>query len=491
MSFNIEETLTILIGCTTCRSKKVRCDRQRPICFRCQRLQLNCFWPSSNSPKERRRGHGTIRAREGTGWSPPQILPLTSKFPDSSIQVSSTVCPGHNEYLSVDHSGPVIRNHQQRVMINSIEHTTIQDLGQSSLLYVSDFADQRSTGISNSLHATSILSLDILRSTTPLYRTLTNFETALPSSLVLTKSEHGVLADYQKGFLLVRATKSSAWCFHTILLRQGSRSSMVMQLLLAAALQEMSNLRPDDSSLARGAQADFLLGAQILAKSANCEGFEAHLNFMTSLYMMYMYIAGQQRCDQRRTKELSKAVRDHVKKYKLLDFNWSVNFSSSTSKMSENYCSLMAYMIMNLQDEDLLCGFQDCGGDLTNYLVSDENMHDIYLTSKLVLQNYWGVDYPQNEIIDDTENNVIPEMRFSLNMLMHKINNLSLMSDTVAICSKGADIENEMTEFERVRDLASNGLFCVELKLTLIVLYQSIPIHCCSRRLQFSIYPWC
>lgn len=38
-------------GCLTCKRRKVRCNEQRPRCFHCQRLGLNCLWKDASAPQ--------------------------------------------------------------------------------------------------------------------------------------------------------------------------------------------------------------------------------------------------------------------------------------------------------------------------------------------------------------------------------------------------------------------------------------------------------
>lgn len=48
-------------GCLTCRSRKVKCGEQRPVCYNCQRLHRNCIYqPSSSDQPTKSFQHETI-----------------------------------------------------------------------------------------------------------------------------------------------------------------------------------------------------------------------------------------------------------------------------------------------------------------------------------------------------------------------------------------------------------------------------------------------
>jgi len=60
-------------GCETCRSGKVRCDKNKPNCYRCVRLGKPC-----NYPQDPTLGSvGSFRSRHAD-WVPPTILPAIS-----------------------------------------------------------------------------------------------------------------------------------------------------------------------------------------------------------------------------------------------------------------------------------------------------------------------------------------------------------------------------------------------------------------------------
>lgn len=37
-------------GCLTCRKRRIKCDEQKPDCYRCQRSKKLCIWESDNKP---------------------------------------------------------------------------------------------------------------------------------------------------------------------------------------------------------------------------------------------------------------------------------------------------------------------------------------------------------------------------------------------------------------------------------------------------------
>ncbi|TYJ57772.1 hypothetical protein B9479_001382 [Cryptococcus floricola] len=54
-------------GCLTCRSRKVKCDEQRPVCDKCRIKARDCVWPSEDEAERRR---NKKRKAGGNGFTP-------------------------------------------------------------------------------------------------------------------------------------------------------------------------------------------------------------------------------------------------------------------------------------------------------------------------------------------------------------------------------------------------------------------------------------
>jgi hypothetical protein len=57
------------LSCVTCRSRKLRCDRIKPKCSRCARVENDCVYPESRrKPAAKRRNVKELEERLGECW---------------------------------------------------------------------------------------------------------------------------------------------------------------------------------------------------------------------------------------------------------------------------------------------------------------------------------------------------------------------------------------------------------------------------------------
>ncbi len=56
-----------ILACVSCRSRKLKCDRTKPACHRCTKVNGRCVYPESRrKPAFKRRNVGELDARLGT-----------------------------------------------------------------------------------------------------------------------------------------------------------------------------------------------------------------------------------------------------------------------------------------------------------------------------------------------------------------------------------------------------------------------------------------
>lgn len=55
------------LACVSCRSRKLKCDRTKPVCARCRKVAGECVYPESRrKPTFKRRNVNELEARLGT-----------------------------------------------------------------------------------------------------------------------------------------------------------------------------------------------------------------------------------------------------------------------------------------------------------------------------------------------------------------------------------------------------------------------------------------
>jgi hypothetical protein len=54
------------LACVSCRARKLKCDRKKPICTRCSKVKNNCVYPEARrKPAFKRRNVKELEARLG------------------------------------------------------------------------------------------------------------------------------------------------------------------------------------------------------------------------------------------------------------------------------------------------------------------------------------------------------------------------------------------------------------------------------------------
>ncbi|TGJ85003.1 hypothetical protein E0Z10_g3716 [Xylaria hypoxylon] len=76
-------------ACVRCRAKRLRCDGQKPLCFRCKSFSLECTYAAVEGNTDRRRGHASGQKRNHSG----EIIPSTSSSTSVACRKSAQVTP--------------------------------------------------------------------------------------------------------------------------------------------------------------------------------------------------------------------------------------------------------------------------------------------------------------------------------------------------------------------------------------------------------------
>jgi len=99
------------LGCTTCRTRKVKCDEQRPLCTRCAQMRIKCEWDRPARPRRKPycpRGQGkSAQAVAVTASAPIEDTPQSpyglglSSEDETEIEVVSRVLRSEHELALV------------------------------------------------------------------------------------------------------------------------------------------------------------------------------------------------------------------------------------------------------------------------------------------------------------------------------------------------------------------------------------------------------
>ena len=409
-----------MIGCATCRSKKVKCDEQREKCGRCCRLHLLCSWqPTEPQPplRVKRRGCGSLKSR-GDSWKPKQIfpaLPPTTSFA-TAVSVSestqkadalSDMEPCIDGWVGSEEWWETIEIDAENLDWSEFPNDELDDLSPP-VVFGNSSADL------DQYEALSSMSVEGARSSTNATltispsRPLSDHHFTVPNGLDLLPFEHQALHHYQTVFSTYRSTKDPKWSTHKMLLNYGSYNPMIMRFILAVSINDYS-IRTSNEQLYQGAQDHFGIASGLWVETMKKGQTSDHLAVMTSFFFLYLYMTKRRNVTHHRLRKLSKSVVDFVKRHKLdtrcLGSTRSPSpdqVSGGSATMTIRQRSLLARLIMWTFDEDVKCGFQGSGGHLAQYLSeNDIRTKNIYDASRSVLENHWGSDYPDYQVFDE------------------------------------------------------------------------------------------
>ncbi|KAL2840758.1 hypothetical protein BJX68DRAFT_185014 [Aspergillus pseudodeflectus] len=358
-------------GCSTCISKRVKCDEARPYCERCVRLHLTCEWripkPSLTS---RRRGFGPIKDRDSSLWSPSSIVPKA----DERVQAPESTMTPESRLPS-----PTPENRFQ------LDEFLAEDLSGDDYLPLSDvlpvqvpqdpetpweaLAISTENDSSNSLGAFGLLRAPVMgpffAASDLSFAYATGFTPALGSDDKQAASFHcKVLAP-------LKSTRNWACSAHTLFLNKVYNRDMALHFLLAVSHSELAIYYGRGSQPPRESQEHFERGSHLFLQAHNPFASPDHVGMMLSFLYMYMFWMRRDRLDPMKLKDLSRAVLAYVRTYGLDTLCASDDVGTCSGMITASEQVLLARVIIYLYDRDGFCCFFGCGGDFANFLNSD------------------------------------------------------------------------------------------------------------------------
>lgn len=258
---------------------------------------------------------------------------------------------------------------------------------------------------------------------------LSDYHLALPNSLTLTLPEHEALRHYQTTYSLYRTTKDPNWSTHKVLLSIGAQNPMIMHFLLAVSLNDYSLRKGQASSASSDAETHFQEGARLLIEEMKVGTEQNHVTTMAAYFFIYLYMSKRKSTAPQRLTQLSLTVMEYVERNELnircIGPSEFPDDSTALIPSSSGDNSLLARLIMWTFDEDVKCSFQSTGGHLARHLTKNTSRtRDVYEASRNTLADYWKVDYPNSQQLDDDLNSTVLEFLWAMMPLWQDINDL-------------------------------------------------------------------
>ncbi|CZR66600.1 uncharacterized protein PAC_16501 [Phialocephala subalpina] len=458
-------------GCDTCRARKVKCDIEttppctecsdqgemscdcdepRASCKECTRLNKLCSWPGFEaSLHDQRVGTGSYKSRaRNSQLSYTPLVPKaagTSGGPSEPANEPDTASP----MLQISHTGSIMDP-------SSAFGGSLTDMGyndEGTLRMPSSLGDGLPPSMESPFPAYQCVgSFEVPSAQDNIHLYLTaqyiqyvqyaqqvqypsprspfvsGHSIPLPNSMELSTEAHQALGHYQTTFSIYRTTKDPKWSTHKLLLDLGNRSEMIMNFILAVAINDVSLRQEHEASLE--AQIYFEAGARDLMDMVKRDSEEDFVMAMAGFLFLYWYMPKRKSVPRERIQRLSMTVLSYVKRHKLdsrcLESDLQENENEAPSSLTDRDRPVLARLIIWTFDEDVKCGFQGAGGHLAKYLTAHrERTMAVYEVSRTVLEAYWGTTYPKDQVDDDDYNAMELELLWALTTLWQDINELS------------------------------------------------------------------
>jgi hypothetical protein len=426
-------------GCLTCRSKRVKCDEQRPVCARCKRLSLNCH-PADSMPritvKERRQGLGSWRHRNKYCWLPSPLLPRPPHRCSSSRSSSINLdFPLHDlsEAASPDRlpdvealakCGQMASQEQPLYPLDDYSSKQFIPIMAAQLQHNIDHAgaDQFINPLLQLDQHIQFDGVDCVSSTSepimhectstaiprPSYG-LSTHHIALPNSLTLTVDEHHALKHFRTAYALSLTAKDPQWSLPSLLLHLCSYNNMAVHFILGTSIYDLEAHNRSPPHKSTTAEHHFEQGSKFLIQSSTLGTYPGDsVAILTSFLFKYIYMSRQPNMNPIEIGCLSQTILNFIKTFLL---KWESLIPSLTGSpnqfqiprwttSSESEQALLARLIAWLYIQDVQSSLYGCGGDLARYFHGNK-IRSIWETARLALLLNWGENYPGVE--DDIE----------------------------------------------------------------------------------------
>ncbi|KAL4735706.1 hypothetical protein BDV11DRAFT_211812 [Aspergillus similis] len=477
-------------GCSTCVSKKVKCDETRPRCARCVRLHLVCGWPAPKpSLASRRRGYGPIKTRDSGLWSPSSIIPRE----DDRASVSPTggsLTPVNQTGLSSPNAEGMFQSGDSTAGSSGQSMPVVEDLvyvppyddtlqwalaaAGSSLaetpLSMAQTPGNDESHVDNPLNANAFELLSAPIISPLLTATDLSFAHATGASRALGSDDKQAVMFHCKVLAPLKSTRNWSCSAHTLFLNKANNRNMALHFLLAVAHSEI-----------------FDRGSQLFLQAHNPFASPDHISMMLSFLYMYMFWMRREHLDPPKLKDMSRAVLVHIRTYGLDTLCASDDVlslsSASAGVITVSEQVLLARIITYLYDRDGFCCFFGCGGQFADYMNSiPQKRQRIWLRSRAAFfLPLSEVGY--YEAGSEMEDAATLDVYFELIILHHEINKYSQASATQAMTMKSklqrrleAIHKDQAALFHQVAD-QTHGLQCTLMTYVTAAVFYALQIY--------------
>ncbi|KAM5350753.1 hypothetical protein ACJ41O_007258 [Fusarium nematophilum] len=214
------------------------------------------------------------------------------------------------------------------------------------------------------------------------------------------------------------------------MLEHGIHDPMVLHLVLAASLTELSYKNAQHWVVRNDAHRHSEIGLDMLIQTMNRDEKPDHLLVFISVWFWYLLHLRDMKKDRPASRNMSNWIREYFHKYHLDHVLLSSAYETPGSTQLGNTpatnsrLACLARLTSWLFWADAAACFYGDGGSFADHLVrsSPEAMSTIYYLSKSTLMSYWGQRYPRKQLEDDSENESALELIHMTWVIAQRIN---------------------------------------------------------------------
>ncbi|KAL4921721.1 hypothetical protein BDW62DRAFT_208284 [Aspergillus aurantiobrunneus] len=455
-------------GCSTCLSRKVKCDETRPHCGRCVRLNLTCEWPLPKpSLASRRRGFGPIKSRDSGLWSPSFIVPkdgdvfMLNQSNDSLMPITQNCMPSPGvDGLAQPEEGLTESPKSDGCLpVDETSLMSIVPLRDDVSQWVCSAADSNpaetsfasmgqmpgnNEGCLDSLLDTNFDALGLLPvpMMDPLFTTTDlSFAYATGAAPALGSDDKKAVLFHCKVFAPLKSTRDWSCSAHTLFMNKAYNRNMAFHFLLAVSHSELAIHYGQGPQPPQESREHFERGSQLFLQAHNPFASPDHVSTMLSFLYIYMFWMRRDHLDPMKLRDLSRAVLAYIRTYGLdtLCASDDVLSEGSDGVITVSEQVLLARIIAYLYDRDGFCCFFGCGGYFANYMNSiSQKRQRIWLRSRAAFFLPLNDAGYANVAGSEVEDAATLDVYFELIILHQEINSYSQSSkiDDMSMKSK-------------------------------------------------------
>ncbi|EXJ79542.1 hypothetical protein A1O3_07821 [Capronia epimyces CBS 606.96] len=455
------------VGCTTCRTRKIKCDERRPLCTRCERAGIKCEWDKPAKPRRRRllrpappeEASLSSSSASTSASDTAAIAASASATDDASLSLPPLAVRSEPEPPSRPGPGPgmdMLMFEPWRDQDQDQDQATATDTAMDTPFPFPDLnptctpsARQQQLGLSMLYNASSNLHL--------LRPALSTTHIPLSNSLMLGAQDRECFQYIPNSFMVQAIGKPWAWSMLSYIhSRIASHEKGVMRAFIALASMELrcryisatdqgQGRDPDQVQAAARQKKSLATGhyrlalgdlSRLLDRASQPDRTDQDLDALFAMWFLILWFGTYD-------PELVQASHVHLRGIRSF-VSQNLRTTGGGGKPGLPPASQQLLYFISLVDTSLALGNLR-GGELTQDLLSlraDSHLHQdrLFQEARTCLPRIWGANYPPEQLLDDLENYRPLSLLQACEKLKIELWSLGITSTNAAVDQRDLDL---------------------------------------------------